>query len=260
MKIVILVRILWSAGAQKAAIDEAKEFKRMGLDVKLVFLRKTESGNVYLPLLTEIDWEVMSKGTSSFMTPFYNKLTGIFMPDRKGDGRLDYDLIRAFPDYIINYKPDLIICHDQWAGLAGYYTFRKYGVKFVTLLHESLGKYNVPVLGKLANRYEKNVLRNSQKIFAINEKIAESVSHEYGLSAIVDYHGMDVKKRPDYGSKSNVILANSTWDSNRATDIYLKILEALPNFNIQMVGRWRDPNLKLHYEKLVVQHNLEKKV
>ena len=39
MKIIILVRIFWTAGAQKIAIKEARELQSMGHDVELIFLR-----------------------------------------------------------------------------------------------------------------------------------------------------------------------------------------------------------------------------
>ncbi len=257
MKIVILVRILWASGAQKVAIEEAKKFKQLGHDIKLVFLRKTNSGNVYLPLLEGIDWAVMAEDSSSFFTPIYDRITGLFMPDRRGEGRVDYDLIRAFPEYIINYKPELIICHDQWAGLAGYYTFRKYGIKYVTILHESVGEYNVPVLGRIADRYEKTVLKKSQRVFTINERIEQSLESKWDISAIVNYHGMDSEEKRDYLLKEDLILLNSSWDANRASKVYLEILESLPNFEMKMVGRWIDSSLKTKYEKLVAQYKLK---
>jgi len=43
MKIIIIVRILWTAGAQKIAIKEAKTLTDMGHNVRLVFLRSTPS-------------------------------------------------------------------------------------------------------------------------------------------------------------------------------------------------------------------------
>ncbi len=260
MKIVILVRILWTAGAQKAAIEEAKTFKDLGHDVKLVFLRKADSGDFYFPLLKGVDWDVMARNPRSIMTPFYDWLTGKFMPDRRGEGRLDYNLIRGFTKYIKFDRPDLIVCHDQWAGLAGYYAFRKLGINYVTILHESLGRYNLPILGTIANSYEKLVLKNSKRVFAINEKIADSAKKMYGLETIVNYHGMDAREKLKYEEKEDLILANTTWDSNRASDLYMEILEGLPEFKMQMVGRWRDANLKSLYKNKIIKHSLESRI
>ena len=260
MKIIILVRILWTAGAPKVAIDEYKVLEKLGHDVHLIFLRKTPSGDLFLPLLRGVHWNIISSGSPARFTSIYDLITGIFMPDRKGDGRLDYNLIREFPSYIKDIKPDLVICHDQWAGLAGYYAFKKYGVKYVTILHESLGEYKVPFLGKMANYFEKRTLKNSHRIFAINENIANSVKLLYHFTAIVNYHGMDSISTIKYDNKKNIIVASSTWDKNRAKDVYLKAITVLPDYKLFIAGRWRDALLKEYYVKLINQYNLSKRV
>ena len=100
MKIVILVRILWSAGAQKIAINEAIELKRQGHDVDLIFLRREKTWKVYEDLLLKINYRVISEGKSSIFSGFYSFITGLFLPDRKGEGRIDYDLLKKFPKFI----------------------------------------------------------------------------------------------------------------------------------------------------------------
>lgn len=261
MKIVILVRILWTAGAPKVAIEEAKSLMKLGHNVDLVFLRKTKSGDIYLPLLTDTHWEVISEGRPGLGTALYNFATGLFAPDRKGDGRLDYNLIRSFPSYIMKRNPDLIICHDQWAGLAGYYAFKKFGVKYVTIIHESVSKYDLPLLGRVANYFEQRTLKYSNKIFAINDKISDSVKQVYGLRSIVNYHGIDSTHSIDYSKKKSLILASSTWDSNRASDVYLNVIRELDDrYKLVLAGRWRSNALKDIYIDMIHQYGLENRV
>ena len=97
MKIAILVRILWSAGTQKIAIQEARTLTQMGCDVELIFLRRSKSGEVYGDLLKNINYRVLSENNKSVLVPIYDFITGIFMSSRKGEGRIDYNLIRGFP-------------------------------------------------------------------------------------------------------------------------------------------------------------------
>ena len=92
MKIIILVRILWASGAQKIAIEEAKTLKKMGHEVKLVFLRETDSGQRLKPMLEGVEYEIFSTKQPRW---FYSTITGMFMPDRKGEGALDYNLRKA---------------------------------------------------------------------------------------------------------------------------------------------------------------------
>ena len=156
MKIVILVRILWSAGAQKIAIHEAIELKQQGHDIDLIFLRRGKTWKVYEELLSRINYRILSEGKTSIFTGLYSFITSLFMPDRKGEGRIDYDLLRKFPKFIVRSKPDKIICHDEWAGIAGYKASKKLAIPYEIFLHERLGKLNVPILGKLAERYRMN--------------------------------------------------------------------------------------------------------
>jgi hypothetical protein len=43
----------------------------------------------------EIDWDVMAKKSSSLISPVYGRITGLLMLDIQGEGRVNYDLIRA---------------------------------------------------------------------------------------------------------------------------------------------------------------------
>ena len=120
MKIIILLRILWTGGAQKIAIEEAKVLKKMGHDVRLIFLREAPSGKYLCDNLKGIDREIFSRKSPS---KFYSAITGHFVPDRKGEGAVDYEPIKHFAKKIISEKgADYIICHDQFSG---FYTLKE---------------------------------------------------------------------------------------------------------------------------------------
>lgn len=260
MKIIILVRILWASGAQKTAIEEAKAFIKLGHDVKIVFLRETESGKLFKPLMDGLEWEVICKGNYSLFTPLYSYFTGLFMPDRRGEGRVDYDLIRKFPSVVKKERPDLIICHDSWAGLAGYYSFRKYKGRYSVIIHEKVGKFNIPIIGRIGNWLERRTLSHSNGIYAINTPIAQSVWNIYGLKARVNYHGMDMEGNTNYNHKQNIILTNATWDSNRAVPEYLDIIEQLNGYKLHMVGRWRNEAIKNNFIRILQNRDLIERV
>ena len=260
MKIIILVRILWASGAQRTAIEEAKTFIKLGHDVKIVFLREAESGTLFKPLLAGLDWEVLNKGNYSLFTPLYSYLTGAFMPDRRGEGRVDYDLIRKFPRIVKREKPDLIICHDSWSGLAGYYSFRKFKARYYVIVHEKVGRFEIPIIGKIGNWLERRALSHSNGIYAINTRIAQSVWNVYGLKATVNYHGMDIEEYTAYDQKENVILTNATWDSNRAMPQYLDIIQRLDGYKLHMVGRWRSEEVKNNFVSILEKRDLIERV
>ncbi|MEM0136541.1 MAG: hypothetical protein QXU18_15160 [Thermoplasmatales archaeon] len=152
MKIIILVRILWASGAQKIAIEEAKTLKRLGHEVKLVFLREAISGQFLKPTLESVEYEIFSTKQPRWL---YSTITGMFMPDRKGDGALDYNLLKAYPRTVTRNEADYIICHDQWAGIAGFRINKSLGIPYSVFCHERVsGEYTVPTLGKFAERTE----------------------------------------------------------------------------------------------------------
>ncbi|BAB60036.1 hypothetical protein [Thermoplasma volcanium GSS1] len=260
MKIIILVRILWTAGAQKIAIAEAKQLTKMGYKVKLVFLRATESGRNLLNKLEDIDYEIFS-GENYKPKLIYSFITGLFMLDRRGEGTVDYNLINKFARSVKKGDADYIICHDQWAGLAGLKIKRKLGIPYSVMMHEHVnGKYNVPVLGKIATKMERDVLKNADKIFAVTEKIANNVTSIYGFKCEPDLVGMTLQKTKNFHERDNIILATSTWGKDRSPDTYLDIIEAIPDFKLYFIGRW---NLKSEFEDFknnVYKRNLQEKV
>ena len=260
MKIVILVRILWTAGAPKIAIQEAKELKRLGHDVTLVFLRRAKTLGGYSDILNNIDWKVMSEDRNSLLTPLYDVITGLFMPDRRGEGRIDYDLLRKFPSFAKSIDADYVICHDQWAGLAGYYTFKKYGIKYAVFLHERLSSFEVPILGRLARFYERRVLKDASKVFAITEKVRNSAVETYGINPITNIPGIQANCSNPFDKRKNIILSVSMWDAGRHPFIYLKIADQNPDFRLLLAGNWRDPQLKSLIEEEVKRMHLEKRV
>ena len=104
----------------------------MGHNVKLVFLRSTSSAKYLESELKSVDFEIFADAAYR-PNPVYSKITGMFMPDREGEGTLDYNLIKKFSNSIRKEDADLIICHDQWAGLSGFRIKKRLGIPYLVL-------------------------------------------------------------------------------------------------------------------------------
>ena len=260
MKIIILVRILWTAGAQKIAIKEAKTLTEMGHSVKLVFLRSTPSAKYLESELKSVNFEIIADKAYR-PNRLYSKITGMFMPDRKGEGTLDYNLIKKFSSSIRKEESDLIICHDQWAGLSGLRIKKRLGIPYVVLMHEHVtGDYNVPLLGWFAKKTEAKVLKNADRIFGITGKVSDSVKSVYNFNAEPDYPGMDSLKWVNYAEKNDTLLASATWDKDRDPRMYLNIIEKLPNYKLYIAGRWRLNDERLSFQKEIEKRELKDQV
>lgn len=251
MKIAILVRILWSAGTQKIAIQEAITFSQMGHDVELIFLRKTKSGEVYEDMLKGVKYRIVSEVNRSPLVPLYDFITGIFMSNRKGEGRVDYNLIRRFPS-LAKDNYDIIICHDQWAGLAGYYSWRKYKINYVVMLHEQINE--MPwvtglnrIIANIALLYQRNVLIHAKKVFSVTRKIATTAENFYVKSNIAvsdNFPGLEIKPFLNYCSKSNTILLNSFWNESKFPEMYLDLFKKIKDYSFAMIGNWISDSYK----------------
>ncbi len=246
MKICILVRILWSAGTQKFAISEAKALQSMGHEVELVFLRKSAKGNVYDDLLKDVKVFVLSERNESPFVPLYDYITGIFMESRKGEGRVDYNLIRKFPSFAKDRGYDLIICQDQWAGLAGYYNWKKYGTDYLVVIHERVNDFPwvrgwKRLLVNIALNYQRKILLNAKGVFSITGKIARTVEKfysNYGLKSGNAFPGLENRGFRGYGERENSITLLSYWNKIKVPDQYIPLIREIRNYSFIMVGNW----------------------
>lgn len=267
MKIIILLRILWTAGAQKIAINEARELQFMGNEVELIFLRGKKLPE-YDELLKGINYTIISETGNSLFSPIYQYITHKFAPDRGAESRIDYNLIRKFPDYIKNKDIDYIICHDQGAGLAGYYAYKKFGVKYSVFIHERLSAFipedvspkEYSIINKLWHHYEHKILENAVKVFSVTDKVAESVEKIQNIKSVANYPGMDINRITEFNRKENALIAISMWDYGRQPELYLDVIEKIPGFILYFVGNFRIKELENKFKDEVKKRKLEKKV
>ena len=264
MKVVILCRILWTAGTQKIAIMEAKTFQNMGYDVELIFIREGVK-NSYNELLKDLNYKILYTKNPSKLAPFYSYITGIFMPDRKGIGDVDYNLIKGFWKQIRNAKPDVLICHDQWAGLAGYYSMKHLNVRYVVYIHERIQEIywvNGVIknqLKKLANTLELKILRNAELVLAVTPKVAKTIKENRGVDAIPDLPGLEIAEISE-PERKNFIVTISNWSTVKFPYMYLDFMKCFPYEKLFMLGHWVDNDFKLQFIERVKSMGLENQV
>lgn len=259
MKIVILVRILWSAGAQKIAIKEAKELSILGHDVELVFLRGSQIPE-YEEMLRGVNYNILSRTGKSLFSPIYSYVTRKFAPDRGKESRVDFNMIRQFPKYLSGKNIDYIICHDLLSGLAGYYSFKKLGIRYSVFVHERVEPAKVPILGKLWQKYEHKILANAISVFSISNKVGDSVLNLHSIEATTNYPGMDTNSVTSFDQKENAFIADSFWDYGRRPEVYLDVIAKIPNFVLYFAGNFRIEKLEQSIRMKIKERNLENRV
>lgn len=259
LKIIILLRILWTAGAQKIAIREARELSLMGHDVEVVFLRGKDLPE-FGDILSGINYTILSETGTSWISPIYDYISRKFAPGRGTESRVDYNLIRSFPHYLKDKNIDYIICHDALAGLAGYYAFKKYAIRYSVFIHERVSLSRLPLLGKIWYRYEHQVLSNAVAVFSVTAKVGNSVKDLHKVNTTPNYPGMDINSVTPFKKKENAIIAVSFWDHGRKPEIYLDIIKIIPNFTLYFVGNFRMEEVEQRFYKEIKERDLEEKV
>lgn len=245
MKIGIVVRILWSAGTQKFAIEQARALQEEGHHVTIIFLRNTKSGDVYAPLLDGLDYKIMTQNNSSRFVWLYDFLTGIFMPTRKGEGRVDYNLLRRLPRYVRDMNFDYIICQDQWAGLGGYYCKKKQGIRYAVVFHEQVNNFPWVKGFKrffvyMALRWQKKIVMNADRIFTMTEAVAKTINDFYkGEIEVVEiFPGLKNNVVHNYLEKKNQIVLISYWNEVKIPEAYIPIFKGINGYKFVIAGNW----------------------
>jgi glycosyltransferase involved in cell wall biosynthesis len=267
MKIGIVVRILWPAGTQFIAIKEARELKSLGHDVTLFFLRGTERGKVYDELLRDVNYKVLTWKNTSRFVKLYDLITGVFLESRKGEGRVDYNLIHDFHKTISGQNFELLICHDQWAGVAGFYSHKKLGIKYVVYIHERINDYpSMEGLGKrilvyFVLRYQYKILRNAKNVYGVTDKVSDSVLHLYNIKCSPDVPGLEQYPFVQFKDKENIITFLSFWSDVKHPEKYLTLLSNISNFKFWFLGTWSSQSYKETFlkkaEVLKISQNIE---
>ena len=254
MRIVILVRILWTAGAPKKALNQARALSELGHDVRVVFLRRSERVAGYLDLVDGVTVTVLHEANSSRLVPIYDFLTGVFAPDRRGDGRIDYNFLREFWKYLEKEPCELLICHDQYAGLAGYYSLKHLRIPYLVLLHER-GDIPFPrALSLFTDIVEKRTLRNARAVLASTDKIGKTVWAKHRIRATTNYQGVVSRTFAPFAAREPALIAVSFWDRGRRPEVYLDLLDGLPQYKLYMVGNWRTDEEERRFRVELFKH------
>ncbi|BDC17391.1 glycosyltransferase family 4 protein [Acidianus sp. HS-5] len=257
-RILIVLRILWTAGAQRIAINEYKWLKKLGHDPKIIFLRATKTKG-YEELLKDVDYRVIRYG-NGILTPLFYLPTKLFSPDRGIESTIDLDLILKLPKIIKEEEANYLICHDQFAGIGCHQAYIKLGVPYSVFIHEKLVNYSKPILGNIINNLERKVLSNAKRVFAVTDKVARTVYEKHKIKAIPNYPGMDKISETPFSRRENVLLAVSFWDYGRRPWDYLEVIKNIDNYKLLIVGNWRVKEAKENTIRRIKEENLDEKI
>ncbi len=270
MKIGIVVRNLWSAGAPKIAINEAKELQKFGHNVTLIFLRQGKSSNVYRSLLSGFDFRIINKSGKyssiftpifAFMSKFFSEPGSMESKDFQKEARVDLDLLMKFPKLITNDNFDLLICHDEYAAIAGYKSLKKLGIKYEVLLHEHLIEELPTWIGKYIRYYRNKVLTNAYRLFSVTDKISKDCEKKFGYKVIANPPGFEEGNivEPQIRKRRIIIIGFVgrilNRDDPRSILHILDLEKLLPDYEFVHIGGVKSDFYLQEYKEMLKKNN-----
>ncbi|MGI0132120.1 MAG: glycosyltransferase [Thermoplasmata archaeon] len=259
MRVTILLRICWTGGAQKIAINQALALQDLGHSVRLLFLREGDSKG-YSELLEPLNVEMFRCRRNRVEQAIYDVLTHLFAPDRGRESTIDLDLMRLCTRSLERNPPDLLICHDQFSALAGMYANLRLAIPFSVYLHERPDNFALPFLSNIVLAVQKIALSRARAIYGVTDQVTKQASDVYGMPVRTLSPGLRDHEGPPYLSREKQIIAVSMWDAGRKPLIYLDILDRLPGYKLCMAGNWRIPSLRLEFESATRRRGLVDRV
>lgn len=257
-RILIILRTLWTAGAQRIAINEYRWLKKLGYEPKLIFLRGTNTKG-YEEMLKDIDYKVIREGHGIF-TPIFYVGTKMFARDRGIESTVDLDLIMKISGIAKEEKADYLICHDQFTAIGCLKAFERNKIPFSVFVHEKVTNYSLPILGKIINDLEKKIFVKAKKVFAVTDKVARTIYEKHGINAISNYPGMDKISEKSFREKENYLITVSFWDLGRKPWDYVEVIKNVDDYKLLFVGNWRVKKAKEYFFKKVKEEGIESKV
>lgn len=228
---------------------------------ELVFFRAGPGSILIRPSLSGLPHTVLSE-RRSLLAPLWAMLMNWAHgtsknQDYTAEGSLDFSALLRGLRFLISYRPDLVVAHDQYAGFVALAYKRIARAPYLLYVHESLlgdptrllshlSKRGATRLKRLSRVIDSRVLGNASAVACNSDGTLRSVRASGLVKARtletlfpgvppVDLVGLH--DRP-------WALAVSTWDTARHPELYLEVSRLLTQGPLVLAGSWRYNNEK----------------
>lgn len=227
-KLVIVLRILWSGGVARLAIEEARH-----LGAQLIVYRKSEQKNTYD--LEGINVTFLTIRRSKLIVSFLKYITKLFAHERGNEAVVDLDLIVRGSRRIHGFA----IYTDPLAGLTGLIRKFLFGDKYCVFLQETtFGKKGYSQLRYFMwKAIDKLVLSNAALVLTLTDWNRDLLS-KLGIEAHTVSAGCYPVATPNLDHRS-IILTVSMWDVGRRPEVYVELAK-LTGLDLVIAGNWTD--------------------
>lgn len=265
LKIAIIVDQLVSGGVQKAAIEEAKEIRKLGHQITIFALIRTKSKYKYQDL---------TKGTkiiylSDYNPPFFKKaaripyfyfLTHLHLLNPFFASR--YSFLKSF---------DFIISHGTTTCITTAAISRKFGVPYMAFVWDPMGyilekdykktplRFFLPIIKVLISNIERSFL-NTAAIVATPSKVHQrALKRDYFTEAQVIYPGCFPPQEIPVKT-ARYVLGYSRWDLGKNPKLFIYLAKKIPSAKFLLAGSWTNPQEETYFKRLLKKNGLETRI
>jgi len=234
MRVGVILRYLWIAGAPKIAIYQVKGLIELGYDAELLILAVSPRyKGEYNSLLREVPhiYVHVPKLIEKVELVLNNILFGRWRP---GERVIPFSSILFSTKFLKRYY--VLLCHDPFSGLVGYLAKLLFKRPYMIYLHET------PFGFQPFSFIEKRVLMFADGVIAVTGKVAKETSTLIRREVIPLPPGFPSARHKDFFDK-DFVLTVARWDENRRPDWGIEVAERCKHIKFLVLGYWQSESL-----------------
>jgi len=277
MRIGIILRVLWPAAAPRFAIEETRHLRRLGHDTRLLICRESEYQFKHPGLIRDLNnVKFVTKGKSSRLSELINLPTLFFFPKgvRGKESAIDVSTLLFLSFTLSKSSYDVILCHDQFAGLSGYIASKIHGTPYVVYTHDPISSGSVlgveskelPLRSKWAHKLaclmEREILGEASQIVTNSRKTAESIKRtlpDFRTKLKIVYPGCNPVSNPNL-KRRDYVLALSRWDRGRKLSFVLDIAKKVKKARFVIAGAFTPFQFEAEFREEIKERGLTDRV
>ncbi len=265
LKIGIVVDQLLTGGVQLAAIEQTKQFNKLGHKARLLILMRKKYPTDFSYLVKNIPYQYLSDSY-----PFFLKKT-IKFPIFSFLSTLHLLSPILAPKVIRKKDYDILISWGTTTCLTTQSIYKKRGIPYVAVIHDPIEYILKKIYSRtflksfffflipLSRYFEGSFVKQALETIIISKVHYNYLKKKYGIEAkIFGFGATNIRSIPK--KRGNFLLSFGRWQKEKNPNFLLKILKTLPSAKLIIAGTWIVTEDLMKFKKAIKNANLEDRV
>ncbi|GEM_PF-524003 len=264
-KIGILIDQLILGGVQKIAVEDARNFKKLGHEATLLVLMRKGANKNYKFFTKGVNVKFLS---DSYPWPFSKSIK---FPIFSFFSTLHVLSPLLTPFVIKKGQFDIIVSHGTTTCFTAQGLKFRNNIPYIAFIHDPMNyilktaysnsplRKLFPFIKPLLKYLEKKLIEQSEKVILDSKLHQEFISKTYKIKSVVLPAGTEIPKQIKNNNK-NYILAATRWEKNKNPGLLLKLAGDIPDLNIKIAGSWTSNKQYHEFAKSITESGLTGKM